>query len=355
MTEQYEHMKIQELPIDMINVSKDNPRQTFDEDGLRSLGESIKTHGQLQPIIVRPKGDYYELVVGERRLRACVLVGLHTVEARVQEIDDSTSMELRLIENTHREDFTEAEKGNAIAHLLADFPEKYPTIKALAEKLKKHEATVNKWLQQSERLSDFVKKSIQRNKLSVHGVRYLVRFSREEQDKLAKAIIKYGVPKGHDDKHTDFFKQYALNPEKYPTVESLEALANEVKGVKKVKIDLDQLSPEARLEVERKLKEAKEEAKKLREKRPKRKRVNKRRQGRPKKHKTKPQPEPQEEIKPIPEPTIPVDTQIVTIALNFPEPLWEKVNRYMVKTNKPMLLEDAIISLLESHPLLRGL
>ena len=58
----------------------------------------------------------------------------------------------------------------------------------------------------------------------------------------------------------EFIKRYALNPEKYPTVESLEDLANEVKGIRKVKIDLDQLSPEARAEVERRLKDAKAEA-----------------------------------------------------------------------------------------------
>jgi len=101
------------ISIDKIVVSKDNPRQSFDEEGLRRLGESIREHGQLQAIIVRPKGSQYELVVGERRLRARKLVGLTEIEVSVQDLDDATCMEFRLIENTQREDLTETEKGNA--------------------------------------------------------------------------------------------------------------------------------------------------------------------------------------------------------------------------------------------------
>ena len=337
------------IPIDQILVSKDNPRQSFDEEGLRRLGESIKEYGQLQAIVVRPKGSIFELVVGERRLRASKLVGLTEIEGIVQEMNDATAMEFRLIENTQREDLTEAEKGNTIAHLLAKYPEKYPTIKVLADKLQKSPDTINKWLQKSEKLSETVKKFVFEHRLSDFVVNFLLAFTPEVQNKLARAITLYKVKGGEGSAYSrEFIKRYSQNPERYPTVESLEDLANEVKGVKKVKIDLEKLSPEAKAEVERKLKEAKEEAEKLRKQR--KARVNKRRQGRPKKQRPKREAV-VEEKKPIPEPIIDIKIKTVAVTINLPEPLWERINRYIEKT--PMLFDEAIISLLQSHPALK--
>ena len=328
-----------------------NPRQIFDEAKLRDLGKSMLEDGQLQEIWVRPKGDKFELVTGERRFRAARLVGIRNIRARVEDVDDARLMEIRLLENTQREDLTEAEKGNAIAHLLGKYPEKYPTIGSLAKKIKKSESTINRWLLQSERLTDFVKKSIQLRRISAQGVRYLVSFPHEEQNKLVKAIIKYEVKKGHNDRHVEFIKRYQLSFEKYPTVESLEALANEIKGVKKINIDLSKLSPEAKAEVEKTLEEAKEEAKKRRAKRPKKPRRKIRRQGRPPKEEPTPKPTEPEERKPLP-PLVPTEVKSITMALNFPIPLWEKITRYQAQ--EQILLEEAIISLLEIHPLLQG-
>ncbi len=109
------------IPLEQIIITKDNPRQKFDEKGLRSLGVSIKQYGQLHPIIVRPKGDMYELVVGERRFRAHKLIGFETIEAQIRDVDDATAMEFRLIENIHREDLTDADKGDAVYSLLANY------------------------------------------------------------------------------------------------------------------------------------------------------------------------------------------------------------------------------------------
>jgi ParB family chromosome partitioning protein len=100
--------EIKSIPIGKIIITGENPRQAFDIDALQMLGDSIESHGLLQPIIVRPKEDYYELVVGERRLRAAQLKGIDEIIARIEDLDDTTCMELRLIENTHREDLTDA-------------------------------------------------------------------------------------------------------------------------------------------------------------------------------------------------------------------------------------------------------
>lgn len=339
-----------EIDVERIILTSDNPRQIFDEAKLRELGKSMVEAGQLQEIWVRPKGDKFELVTGERRYKAAQLVGITKLRARIEDVDDARLMEIRLIENTQREDLTESEKGNAVAHLLGEFPEKYQTIKALAEKLKKSEFTIKRWLQKSEKLSDFIKKCVMHNTLSDYTAGYLLRFDHETQDKLAQAIIQFEIKQTQHELQKEFIKRYELNSEKYPTVESLEELANEVKGVKKVKIDLSKLSPEARTEVEKRLEEAKEETEKLRKKRIKKPRRKVRRQGRPPK-KSIPKPLEPEERKPLP-PLVPVEVKSITMALNFPIPLWEKITQYQVQ--EQILLEEAVISLLETHPLLQG-
>lgn len=338
------------IPIEKIIVSKDNPRQSFDEEGLRRLGESIKEHGQLQAVIVRPKGSSYELVVGERRLRACILAGLSEIETSIQNLDDKKCDFFRVVENTQREDLTEAEKGNAITNILKKYPDL--TLADIAKEANKAEGTISNWVYNSNQISDFVRKSQRTLKLSVDGVRRLLTMPDETQEKLARALVKFKI-KGAQ-LQVEFIKQYALHPEKYPTIDSLEDLANEVKGIKKVKIDLDKLSPKARAEVERKLAEAKKEAAALR-KATSKPRVNCGPQGRPPKTKKKPDIVTKEN-EPSSKPTFPIaQVKVVSIAVNFPESLWETVLRYTETTDKPMLVEEAVISLLESHPLLKGL
>ena len=342
-----------EISVKDIILTGNNPRQIFDEAKLRDLGKSMLEDGQLQEIWVRPKGDKFELVTGERRYRAARLVGIPKIRARIEDVNDARLMEIRLLENTQREDLTEAEKGNAIAHLLANFPEKYFTIGVLAQKLKKSVTTINKWLQKSEKLSDQVKKFTKFGKLSEDVTYKLLKFDHQTQNKLAEALIKFDVKSGETGvQYREFIKRYELNPEKYPTVESLEELANEVKGVKKVKIDLSKLSLEAKAEVEKTLQEAKEEAKKLRAKRLRKPRRKIRRQGRPPKEKGEFPPKPTEpgERKPLPPLTMPKEVKSITVAFNFPIPLWERITRYQAQ--KRMILQDAIISLLKSHPLL---
>ncbi|GAG68476.1 unnamed protein product, partial [marine sediment metagenome] len=91
--------EIKMIPVGKIFITGDNPRKEFNLDSLNDLGESLLSHGLLQPIIVRPKEDYYELVVGERRLRAARLKGIFEIETRIETLDDATCMEYRLIEN----------------------------------------------------------------------------------------------------------------------------------------------------------------------------------------------------------------------------------------------------------------
>lgn len=106
------------LPIASIVRNPDQPRKSFDETQLSELSDSIKQNGVLQPILVRKKGDKYEIVAGERRYQASKLAGLKEIPAIVREIDDAEVFQLALIENLQRSDLTPIEEARGYRQLL---------------------------------------------------------------------------------------------------------------------------------------------------------------------------------------------------------------------------------------------
>jgi ParB family transcriptional regulator, chromosome partitioning protein len=112
---------LRELAVDLIRPNPAQPRSEFDEDALAALSRSIAARGVLQPVVVRPlPGGTYELVAGERRLRAARLAGLETIPAVVRETDEGDRLELALIENMAREDLNPIEEARALATLVDD-------------------------------------------------------------------------------------------------------------------------------------------------------------------------------------------------------------------------------------------
>jgi len=110
-----------ELAVDLINANERQPRGEFDEETLVDLSKSIEARGVLQPIVVRPRpGGRYELIAGERRLRAAKIAELDRIPAIVRETDDSERLELALIENVAREDLNPIEEARACATLVDD-------------------------------------------------------------------------------------------------------------------------------------------------------------------------------------------------------------------------------------------
>ena len=103
-----------ELDIDRIQRSKFQPRQVFDRQALQELSDSIRAHGIVQPIVVRPEGDYYELIAGERRWRAAQAVGLHKIPAVIRDIDEKSAAAIALIENIQREDLNPIEESQGL-------------------------------------------------------------------------------------------------------------------------------------------------------------------------------------------------------------------------------------------------
>ena len=99
------------LKIEDIIPNKFQPREIFDETGLDELSDSIKEHGVIQPVIVRPMGDKYELIAGERRCKASSLAGLTTIPAIVREMDDRESAKVSLLENLQRKNLSPIEEA----------------------------------------------------------------------------------------------------------------------------------------------------------------------------------------------------------------------------------------------------
>src|SRR5207248_5431409 len=107
-----------ELAVGDITANKYQPRRDFDEAALEELAASIKEKGVLQPIVVRRSGEKFELIAGERRLRATRNAGLATIPALVKDVSDLESLELALIENIQRRDLNAIEEAQSYASLI---------------------------------------------------------------------------------------------------------------------------------------------------------------------------------------------------------------------------------------------
>ncbi len=109
------------LPLTMLEESTTNPRRTFDLAKLAELAQSLATHGLIQPITVRPKGDTFEIVAGARRFRAAQIAELPEVPVRILALSDEETLEVQIIENSQRQDVHPYEEASAYQHLL-DLP-----------------------------------------------------------------------------------------------------------------------------------------------------------------------------------------------------------------------------------------
>jgi ParB family transcriptional regulator, chromosome partitioning protein len=147
-----------QVDIDLIVPSPHQPRTTFRESALEELSRSIKASGIIQPLLLRPAGDHYELIAGERRWRAAQLAGLQKVPAIVREVSDDMAMEMTLVENIQREDLNAIESARAFDRLITEFnmtPEmvaertgKERTTISNAIRLLKLESTIQEWIEE---------------------------------------------------------------------------------------------------------------------------------------------------------------------------------------------------------------
>ena len=172
------------IPINEISLSKFQIRKKFDEEKLKELSESIIKNGLLQPIIVRKGKKNFELVAGERRLKACKLVGIDEIHAVVSNFDDRKAFESGLIENLQREDLTSIEEAEGYSRLMNEFNYTQEELAKIVSKSRSHIANLLRLIS----LPNEVKKYILDGKLSLGHARCLVGYVGAID--LAKRIVK---------------------------------------------------------------------------------------------------------------------------------------------------------------------
>ncbi|RRD46121.1 ParB/RepB/Spo0J family partition protein [Tessaracoccus sp. OH4464_COT-324] len=181
---------LQDIPLRNIRPNPKQPRQNFDEDELAELAESIKAFGLLQPVVVRPNGGSYELIMGERRLRASELAGLQAIPAIVRPTEDNALLRDALLENLHRSDLNPIEEAMAYQQLLEEFG---CTKEELSTRIRRSRPQISNTLRLLN-LPTAVQVKVAAGVLSAgHAKALLGLLSPDEQRALAERIIVEGL------------------------------------------------------------------------------------------------------------------------------------------------------------------
>ncbi|MFD1766158.1 ParB/RepB/Spo0J family partition protein [Sphingorhabdus buctiana] len=170
-----------------IHPNPAQPRRHFSEESLQELAASLKRHGLIQPILVRPHGGGYQIVAGERRWRAAQRAQLHQVKAIVRELSDEETLEIALIENIQRQDLNPIEEAEAYRKLCDDFGHSQSELAAIVEKSRSHVANMMRLLE----LPLLVRELVIEGKLSMGHARALL--GSDDSARLAAVVVKQGL------------------------------------------------------------------------------------------------------------------------------------------------------------------
>jgi ParB family transcriptional regulator, chromosome partitioning protein len=179
-----------EIPLDRVDPNPRQPRGAFDENSLQELATSIEAVGVLQPIVVRPQEDRFQIVMGERRVRAARLAGLSAIPAIVRITEEDDLLRDALIENIHREDLNPLEEAAAYQQLLADFG---VTHEELASRLGRSRSAITNSIRLL-RLAASVQRRIAAGTLSAGHARAVAKLTEHShQERLADRIVAEGL------------------------------------------------------------------------------------------------------------------------------------------------------------------
>lgn len=176
------------IPVDLIDANPFQPRRDFDAAELTALSESLTEHGLLQPIVVRKKGDRYELIAGERRLRAAQQAGWSEIPAHAWVVDDREMAELALTENIQRKDLNAIEKAVAFKNYIETYG---GTQIDIARRLNLDRSTVSNLMRLLE-LPEELQASVRRGELTQGHVRALLSLEESDQFQIASRIVDEG-------------------------------------------------------------------------------------------------------------------------------------------------------------------
>ena len=180
----------QELPVSTIRANRYQPREHFGEEQLSALADSIREVGVLQPVLVRPADDGYELIAGERRWRAARRAGLQAIPALIRTTDDASALEHALVENVHRADLNALEEAAAYQQLIEDFGLTHEQVAARVGRSRVAITNTLRLLQ----LPPAIQKMIQEDTLKGGHARALLGTpDRAFQEKLARRVVSEGL------------------------------------------------------------------------------------------------------------------------------------------------------------------
>jgi ParB family transcriptional regulator, chromosome partitioning protein len=178
---------VREIEVARIRPNPNQPRIQFDEEALDELADSIRERGVLQPILLRPAGDDYLIVAGERRWRAAQRARLHFIPAIVREIDESTTAELALIENIQRLDLNPLEEAEGYRQLIQRHGHTQDDVGRIIHKSRSHVANLLRLLD----LPEFVRQSLLQGDISMGHARAVA--TSDDPDSLTRQIIAKGL------------------------------------------------------------------------------------------------------------------------------------------------------------------
>jgi len=218
-----------------IEPNREQPRRKFDEESIEELSESIKQYGLLQPIIVTKRKDYYEIVAGERRWRACKKAGLKEIPVIIRENDEKKNKEIALIENIQREDLNAIEKALAIKNLMEEYSLTQQQVADILGKARSSIANTVRILNLDERV---IKLALEGKLTEGHCKTLLAIDNQEKQYEMALYIIKSGDSVREAEKKTARKKTAKKKDEKYEAIyRDIETNFRDFFGTK-VKLDV---------------------------------------------------------------------------------------------------------------------
>jgi ParB family chromosome partitioning protein len=180
---------VRQIPVDLIQPNPYQPRHSFQPDRLDELAASIRASGVVVPILLRPAGERFDVVAGERRWRASKLAGLTTIPAIVQSISNDRLLEVALIENIQREDLNAIETAQAFEQLSRDFG---LTHEQIAQRTGKDRVTITNFLRLL-KLASEVQVMVAEGRLTMGHAKVLVGLEADVQKKIAHRIVDQGL------------------------------------------------------------------------------------------------------------------------------------------------------------------
>lgn len=244
-----QQLAIKDLDIYQVSPNKSQPRTHFDKETIEELAESIDEHGIIQPIVVRKKDDYYEIIAGERRWRAAKELGFRNIPSIIKDKDDFEVAQLALVENIQRENLNPVEQARAFRSLMENYNLTQDNIAKTIGKSRSYVANITRLLN----LDGKVKDLIVANKLtSGHGRTILGLNKANKQVDLADTIIDQNLSVRQTEKLVKKINQEGIEKQKQPQTNSgiIREIEQSLRSNLGTKVKIKQGKEKGKIEIE---------------------------------------------------------------------------------------------------------